>query len=53
MQVKGSGPWWQNIQALSDTHALGWAEQALIATTDGTICVGLLDSCLAHSTDRW
>eukprot|EP01043_Picozoa_sp_COSAG02_P060921 COSAG02_NODE_8066_length_2722_cov_2.690431_5_plen_453_part_00 len=32
--VKGSGPWWQNIQALSDTHALGWAEQAIIATTD-------------------
>ena len=34
-QVKGSGPWWDKIHALSDTHALGWAEQAIIATTDG------------------
>ena len=32
--VNGSGPWWQNIQALSDTHALGWAEQAIVASTD-------------------
>ena len=32
--VNGSGPWWQNIQALSNTHALGWAEQAIVATTD-------------------
>ena len=32
--VKGSGPWWDKVHALSDTHALGWAEQAIIATTD-------------------
>lgn len=30
----GSGPWWDKVHALSNTHALGWAETHLIATTD-------------------
>lgn len=32
--VLGSGPWWDKVHPLSDTHALGWAESHLIATTD-------------------
>jgi hypothetical protein len=34
-QVLGSGPWWDKVHALSDTHALGWAETHIIATSDG------------------
>eukprot|EP00937_MAST-01D_sp_MAST-1D-sp2_P005122 g5122.t1 len=33
-QVLGSGPWWDKVHALSDTHALGWAESHVMATTD-------------------
>lgn len=36
-QVLGSGPWWDKVHALSDTHALGWAESHLMSTTDAGI----------------
>lgn len=31
---QGGGPWWDKVHALSDTHALGWAESHLIASND-------------------
>ena len=31
---QGGGPWWDKVRAVSETHALGWAESHLIATKD-------------------
>merc|ERR1719174_1309855 len=31
---QGGGPWWDKVRAVSDTHALGWAESHVIATKD-------------------
>ena len=33
--VLATGPWWNKVHALSDTHALGLAGEHLMATTDG------------------